>query len=66
FSLILAAVNMSLTDINASLTEHNLYQQCKLFNRGNSSTQQWELLLAVGMHHWKWEKCTRSGNGSDI
>nr|GEY48641.1 hypothetical protein [Tanacetum cinerariifolium] len=20
---------------------------------------QWELLLAVGTHHWKWEKCTR-------
>nr|GEV63046.1 ribonuclease H-like domain-containing protein [Tanacetum cinerariifolium] len=32
------AVNMSLTDINASLTEHNLHQQCKLFSRGNSST----------------------------
>nr|GEW37226.1 ribonuclease H-like domain-containing protein [Tanacetum cinerariifolium] len=56
FSLILAAVNMSLTDINASLTEHNLHHQCKLFSRvGNS--------LAVGTHHWKWEKCTRSGNG---
>nr|GEX51330.1 reverse transcriptase domain-containing protein [Tanacetum cinerariifolium] len=27
---------------------------------------QWELLLAVGTHHWKWENCTRSGNGSDI
>nr|GEZ08962.1 retrovirus-related Pol polyprotein from transposon TNT 1-94 [Tanacetum cinerariifolium] len=34
--------NMSLTDINASLTEHNLHQQCKLFSRGNSLTQQWE------------------------
>nr|GEX68322.1 hypothetical protein [Tanacetum cinerariifolium] len=29
-----ATVNMSLTDINASLTEHNLHQQCKLFSRG--------------------------------
>nr|GEV47373.1 hypothetical protein [Tanacetum cinerariifolium] len=37
-----AAINMSLTDINASLTENNLHQQCKLFSRGNSSTQQWE------------------------
>nr|GEY85609.1 hypothetical protein [Tanacetum cinerariifolium] len=27
---------------------------------------QWELLLAVGTHHWKWENCTRSGNGLDI
>nr|GFA01530.1 hypothetical protein [Tanacetum cinerariifolium] len=36
------AVNMSLTDINASLTKHNLHQQCKLFSKGNSSTQQWE------------------------
>nr|GEW94345.1 leucine-rich repeat protein [Tanacetum cinerariifolium] len=42
FSLILATVNMSLTDINASLTEHNLHQQCKFFSRGNSSTQQLE------------------------
>nr|GEX97724.1 copia protein [Tanacetum cinerariifolium] len=32
-------VNMSLIDINASLTEHNLHQQCKLFSRDNSSTQ---------------------------
>nr|GEY25508.1 ribonuclease H-like domain-containing protein [Tanacetum cinerariifolium] len=44
------AVNMSLTDINASLTEHNLHQQCKLFSRGNSSTQQWEhFFSAVNM-----------------
>nr|GFC13359.1 hypothetical protein [Tanacetum cinerariifolium] len=27
---------------------------------------QWELLLAVGTHHWKWENFTRSGNGLDI
>nr|GEW77054.1 retrovirus-related Pol polyprotein from transposon TNT 1-94 [Tanacetum cinerariifolium] len=20
----------------------------------------------MGTHHWKWENCTRSGNGSDI
>nr|GEY23088.1 hypothetical protein [Tanacetum cinerariifolium] len=33
---------MSLTDINASLTENNLHQQCKLYSRGNSLTQQWE------------------------
>nr|GFB35156.1 RNA-directed DNA polymerase, eukaryota [Tanacetum cinerariifolium] len=71
-----AAVNMSLTDINASLTEHNLYQQCKLFSRGNSSTQQWEHLftssgkitLAVGTSSssgnffWQWEFITDSGN----
>nr|GEW38433.1 hypothetical protein [Tanacetum cinerariifolium] len=35
---LLTDVNMSLTDINASLTENNLHLQCKLFNRGNSST----------------------------
>nr|GFB22562.1 hypothetical protein [Tanacetum cinerariifolium] len=29
---LLTVVNMSLTDINASLTENNLHQQCKLFN----------------------------------
>nr|GEX71719.1 hypothetical protein [Tanacetum cinerariifolium] len=32
----------TLTVINASLTENNLHQQCKLFSRGNSLTQQWE------------------------
>nr|GFD29632.1 hypothetical protein [Tanacetum cinerariifolium] len=64
FSLILEAVNMSLTDINASLIEHNLHQQCELFSRGNSSTQQWEhfftssgkIALEVGtILHYQWE-----------
>nr|GEU45206.1 hypothetical protein [Tanacetum cinerariifolium] len=58
----------TLTVINASLTENNLHQQCKLFSRGNSSTQQWEhfftssgniSLLAVA-------KYTSSGNISSL
>nr|GFA77812.1 reverse transcriptase domain-containing protein [Tanacetum cinerariifolium] len=57
FSLILAAVDMSLTDINASLTEHNLYQQCKLFSRGNSSTQHRNFF-------WQWEHITRIGKNA--
>nr|GEU42286.1 hypothetical protein [Tanacetum cinerariifolium] len=32
----------TLTVINASFTENNLHQQCKLFSKGNSLTQQWE------------------------
>nr|GEW68068.1 hypothetical protein [Tanacetum cinerariifolium] len=67
------AVNMSLTDINASLTEHNLYQQCKLFSRGNSSTQQWEhfftssgrIALEVGtILHYQWELLLASKQNS--
>nr|GEZ08341.1 hypothetical protein [Tanacetum cinerariifolium] len=67
------AVNMSLTDINASLTEHNLHQQCKLFSRGNSSTQQWEhfftssgkITLAVGtILHYQWQNNYSSGNSA--
>nr|GEU38373.1 retrovirus-related Pol polyprotein from transposon TNT 1-94 [Tanacetum cinerariifolium] len=47
----------SLTVINASLTENNLHQQCKLFSRGNSSTQQWEHFFTSSVG-----KCTNSGN----
>nr|GEX06513.1 hypothetical protein [Tanacetum cinerariifolium] len=66
-------VNMSLTDINASLTEHNLHQQCKLFSRGNSSTQQWEhfftssgkITLAVGtILHYQWQNNCSSRNSA--
>nr|GEU49368.1 hypothetical protein [Tanacetum cinerariifolium] len=73
FSLILAAVNMSLTDINASLTEHNLHQQCKFFSRGNSSTQQLEhfftssgkITLAVGtILHYQWQNNSSGGNSA--
>nr|GFB38093.1 hypothetical protein [Tanacetum cinerariifolium] len=68
-----ATVNMSLTDINASLTEHNLHQQCKLFSRGNSSTQQWEhfftssgkITLAVGtILNYQWQNNYSSGNSA--
>nr|GEZ48494.1 hypothetical protein [Tanacetum cinerariifolium] len=68
-----ASVNMSLTDINASLTEHNLHQQCKLFSRGNSSTQQWEhfftssgkITLAVGtILHYQWQNNSSSRNST--
>nr|GEV63341.1 putative ribonuclease H-like domain-containing protein [Tanacetum cinerariifolium] len=64
---------MSLTDINASLTEHNLHQQCKLFSRDNSSTQQWEhfftssgkITLAVGtILHYQWQNNYSSGNSA--
>nr|GEV70219.1 putative ribonuclease H-like domain-containing protein [Tanacetum cinerariifolium] len=50
-SLTLTEINASLTEINAFLTEinasliennHYVHQQCKLFSRGNSLTQQWE------------------------
>nr|GEX53078.1 retrovirus-related Pol polyprotein from transposon TNT 1-94 [Tanacetum cinerariifolium] len=53
----------TLTD-RYSLTDINLHQQCKLFNRGNSSTRQWEhfftssgkIALAVGtILHYQWE-----------
>nr|GEY29086.1 hypothetical protein [Tanacetum cinerariifolium] len=64
-----SAINYSLTGsytltvINASLTENNLHQQCKLFSRGNSLTQQWEyfftssdkIALEVGtILHYQW------------
>nr|GFB35865.1 zinc finger, CCHC-type [Tanacetum cinerariifolium] len=39
---LLIVVNMSLTEINSSLQKNNLHQQCKLFSKGNSLTQQWE------------------------
>nr|GEY45771.1 hypothetical protein [Tanacetum cinerariifolium] len=45
---LLTVVNMSLTDINASLSANNLHQQCKLFSRGNSLTQQWEHFFTSG------------------
>nr|GEW35036.1 integrase, catalytic region, zinc finger, CCHC-type, peptidase aspartic, catalytic [Tanacetum cinerariifolium] len=64
---------MSLTDINASLTEYNLHQQCKLFSRGNSSTQQWKyfftssgkITLVVGtILHYQWQNNSSSGNSA--
>nr|GEW22299.1 reverse transcriptase domain-containing protein [Tanacetum cinerariifolium] len=68
-----SAVIMSLTDINASLTEHNLHQQCKLFSKGNSSTQQWEhfftgsgkITLAMGtILHYQWQNNSSIGNSA--
>nr|GEU50402.1 reverse transcriptase domain-containing protein [Tanacetum cinerariifolium] len=68
-----STVNMSLTDINASLTEHNFLQQCKLFSRGNSSTQQWEhfftssgkMTLALGtILHYQWQNNFSSRNSA--
>nr|GEY07924.1 reverse transcriptase domain-containing protein [Tanacetum cinerariifolium]GEY49492.1 reverse transcriptase domain-containing protein [Tanacetum cinerariifolium] len=73
FCLFRQAVNMSLTDINAFLTENNLHQQCKLFSRGNSSTQQWEhffissgkITLAVEtILHYQWQNNSSSGNSA--
>nr|GEX15623.1 ribonuclease H-like domain-containing protein [Tanacetum cinerariifolium] len=42
---LLTVVNMSLTDINTSLTENNLHQQCKLFSRGNCISPKLDLMF---------------------
>nr|GEX33916.1 hypothetical protein [Tanacetum cinerariifolium] len=63
----------TLTGSYFSLTENNLHQQYKLFNRGNSLTQQWEhfftrsgkITLAVGtIFHYQWQNNSSSGNSA--